>query len=242
MTTETKAQRTKVRPLILAAVIVVALGAATLAAATLLRDETTEEATFDANTVSEIRTMVEAGNVEIETEDRGDIQVVAKLTSGLGSDPQSEVTLEDGILSIDARCQSFLISVCRVSYQVTVPTDLELALDLETTAGNVDLSGASGPVAVRTAAGTIDVRNHIGEETDLRTTAGNVSFEASTPPARLSIETTAGTITVRVPDVGYRIDAQTTLGTVNVDLSEAPDAEGIIEAATTTGNIDLGTG
>lgn len=243
MTTETKVQKGRMRPWILTVVIVLALGAAILAAATLLlRDETTEEATFDMSTVTEIRTVVEAGNVEIETEDRSDIRVVTVLTSGLGSDPQSEVTLEAGVLSMESECQSFLISTCRVTYRVTVPRDLALALDLQTTAGNVDLTGASGPVVVRTTAGNIDVTDHVGEEADLRTTAGNVTFEASTAPTRLSIDTTAGSITVRVPDVGYRIDTDTTVGSINVDLGQEPDAERTIDATTTTGSIDLGRG
>lgn len=243
MTTETKTQKRKVWPWILAAVIFITVGTAILAAATLLlRDETTEEATFDISAVTEIQTVVEAGNVEIETEDRSDIRVVTVLTSGPGSDPQSEVTLEAGVLSMESECKSFLISTCQVTYQVTVPTDGALALDLETTAGNVELGGTSGPVVVRTTAGNIDVTDHIGEEAELRTTAGNVSYEASTPPTRLAIETTAGSITVRVPDVGYQIDAQTTVGTINVNLNEVSDAEGTIEAVTTTGNIDLGRG
>ena len=243
MTTETKTQKRRVWPWILTVVIVLALAAAILAAATLLlRDETTEEATFDMSTVTEIRTVVEAGTVEIETEDRSDIRVVTVLTSSPGSDPQSEITLEDGILSMEAQCRSFLISICQVAYRVTMPTDLEVVMDLETTAGNVDLSDVSGKVAVRTTAGTINVRRHMGEEADLRTTAGNVSFEASTPPTRLTVETTAGAITVWVPDVGYRIEAQTTVGSVNVNLDEVPDAQRSIEASTTTGNIELAPG
>lgn len=240
MTTETNTQKARMRPWILTLLIVLALAAAILAAAALLlRDETTEEATFDMTTVTEIRTVVESGNVEIETADRSDIRVVSVLTSGLGSNPQSEVTLEAGVLSMESECESFLISTCRVTYRVTVPTDGALALDLETAAGNVDLSGASGPVVVRTTAGSIDVTDHVGEEADLRTEAGNVSFEASTPPTRLSIETTAGSITVEVPDVGYRIDTETTVGSINVNLDQEPDAEGTIEASTTAGSIEL---
>jgi len=240
MTTETKTQKRRVRPWILTVVIVLALAAAILAAATLLlRDETTEEATFDLSTVTGIRTVVEAGHVDIETDDRSDIQVVTVLTSGLGSEPQSEVTLEAGVLSIESECQSFLISTCRVTYRVTVPREVALTLDLETTSGNVELGGASGPVVVQTTAGNIDVTDHVGEEADLRTTAGNVSFEASTAPTRLSIETTAGSITVEVPDVGYRLDTETTVGSINVDLGQEPDAEGTIEASTTTGSINL---
>lgn len=243
MTTETKVQKGRMRPWILTVVIVLALGAAILAAANLLlRDETTEEATFDMSTVTEIRTVVEAGNVEIATEDRSDIRVVTVLTSTLGSDPQSEVTLEAGVLSMESECQSFLISTCRVTYRVTVPRDLALALDLETTAGNIELRGASGPVVVRTTAGNIDVTDHFGDQAELRTTAGSVTFESSVPPTRLSIQTTAGSITVRVPDVGYQIDTETTVGSINVDLGQEPDAERTIDATTTTGSIDLGRG
>lgn len=240
MTSETKTQRRRVWPWSLAVVIFVAVGAGILAAANLLfRDETTEEATFDLNTVSEIRTMIEAGNIEYETEDRSDIRVVAVLTSGPGSDPQSEVTLEGGVLSIDSECQSFLISTCRVAYRITVPRDAALPLDLNTTAGNVELAGAAGPVTIRTTAGSIDVTDHTGDEVELRTTAGSVSFEGSTPPTRLSINTTAGSITARVPDLGYRIDTQTTVGSITVDLAQEPDAERVIEASTTTGSIHL---
>lgn len=240
MTTESKAQRRRAWPWILAGVIFIAVGIGVLAAADfVLRDDTTEEATFDLSTVSEIRTVVEAGNIEIEAEDRSDIRVVTVLTSGLGSDPTSEVTLEEGVLSMTSECRSSFIGTCRVTYQIMVPRDAALALDLRTTAGNVDIAGAAGPVAIRTTAGSIEVSDHVGEDAELRTTAGSVTFEASTAPKRLSIETTAGSITARVPDVGYRIDAETTVGSINVDLVQDPDAEGVIEARATTGSINL---
>jgi hypothetical protein len=238
MTSETKTQRTKVW--LLTAAIVIAVGAAVFATANfLLVDDITEESTFDLVAVTEIRTVVEAGNIEVRAGDHSDIRVVTVLTSGLGSDPQSEVTLEGGVLFLKSECRSFIISTCRVAYRITVPRDAALTLNLQTTAGNVELAGAAGPVAVRTTAGNIDVRDHVGEEAELRTTAGNVSFEASNSPKWLSIETTAGSITARVPDVGYRIEAETTVGRITVDLVREPDAEHVIEARTTTGSITL---
>ena len=243
MTTDTEAQRRAMWRWILTAVVILAVATAILATASMiLRDETTEEATFEEDTVTQIHTVTEAGNVEISAGDGDEIRVVTVLTSSLGSEPRSEVTLEDGILSMDGQCRSFLVNNCRVTYRVTVPRDAALALEVETMAGNVDLSGASGTVVVETAAGNIDVDDHLGEETELRATAGNVSFAASTPPTRLMLETTAGSITIRVPDVGYRINAGTTVGNLSVDLIEEPNAEGIIEATTETGNVDLGPG
>lgn len=243
MTTESNDQKRRAWPWILTVLVVFASGAVIFTVtALLLRDEITEEASFDTSMVTEIQTLTEAGNVEIVAEDRGDVMVVTTRTSSLGSEPRSEVKLENGVLSMEGRCRSFLFGVCSVSYRVSVPTDQEYSLELQTTAGNIDLSDVSGKLVGSSTAGNINVTRYGGEEANLETTAGNVSFEASEAPTTLSIQTTLGSVTVRVPDVGYLIDTQTTVGNVNVDLNEDPNAEGIIVASTTTGSIELGTG
>jgi hypothetical protein len=243
MTVETEARPPRRPRRILTVLGVLALGVAVLAVAVLATsDETTEETSFASDDVDTIRTAAEAGNIEIVAADRADIAVMTVRRSSLGSEPRSAVQVEDGVLSMEGQCRSFLFGVCSVSYQVSVPTGQEFSLELQTTAGNIDLTDVSGKLLGRSTAGNINVTGHAGEEADVETTAGNVSFEASEPPTTLSIQTTLGNITIRVPDVGYRIDTQTTVGNVNVDLNEDPNAEGIIVASTTTGSIELGTG
>jgi len=241
MTVETQARPPRRPRRILTVLGVLALGVVVLTVAVLATsEETTEETTFVSDDVEMIRTAAEAGRVEIVAADRADIAVVTVRRSSLGSEPRSAVEVEDGVLSMEGQCRSFLFGVCSVSYRVSVPTHQEFSLELQTTAGNMDLTDVSGNLLGRSTAGNITVSGHAGEEADLETTAGNVSYVASEPPTTLSIQTTLGNITIRVPDVGYEMDIRTSVGNTDLRLVEAADADRSILAATTAGNIDLG--
>jgi Putative adhesin len=147
------------------------------------------------------------------------------------------------------------------SLRLTLPEALEdeaLALDIdssagdlrvfgdfgnvgvESTAGNVRMSGSTGNLEISTTAGNVDL-NDLAVSGTFRSesTAGNGSFEFRTLPDRMDVQATAGDIRVVLPRGSYRIETDTTAGNVQQNVSSAQNADRVYRFETTAGNIEI---
>lgn len=136
-----------------------------------------------------------------------------------------------------------------------------IAVDADSTAGDIDLAGRFGTVALEATAG--DVRL-IGGATELSldttagdvevrkfalrgsltgsSTAGDVSYEFSTIPDSANVESTAGNIEFTVPEGDYRIVTETTAGEVDSRVTNDADADRTFEFHTTAGDVRITNG
>lgn len=145
--------------------------------------------------------------------------------------------------------------------ELTLPAAMEqdaLGLDIDSSAGNLRVSGEYGIVAVESTAGNVRMSG-AAEDLEINTTAGNVeledlsvtgtfrsdstagngTFEFRTLPDSIDVQATAGDLRVTLPSGSYRIDTDTTAGNVTQDVSSDPNADRVYRFETTAGNIDL---
>jgi hypothetical protein len=144
---------------------------------------------------------------------------------------------------------------------VVLPQSMErddLDLDLESTAGNLTVSGEFGDVQLESTAGDVRLAG-AADDLEVNTTAGNIRlsdfdvrgvfrsdstagdsrFEFRTLPRSIDVETTAGDVRVSLPSGSYRIETETTAGQVQQNVSSDAGSDRVYRFTTTAGNIEL---
>lgn len=175
-----------------------------------------------------------AGNVIVKASDRDDVRIRTVRTFAFVR-PRTSATIREGELHLTATCR--LLGRCSVRYEVDVPRGIDL--DLETSAGDVRMSGATGTVRAKTSAGDIEGDGMTADKLEARTSAGDIDLAFGQAPDRLELRTSAGDIDVVVPDETYRVNTDTSAGDVDMNLRSDPDATRVIDAKTSAGDISL---
>lgn len=208
---------------VLIAIVMLVVGASVVAAASFAgRDSSSTTQSFDTTAIESLDVTTVAGDVRILVEERDDIAVTSRSSSTRWSEPVSTAELSEGSLVIASRCESRLFGLrCAASHTVAVPSDVAFDLELETTAGDIQVDGFTGGSA------------------SLETTAGDITFDALRAPDQLDALTTAGDIRILVPDETYRVTTDTTVGGSEVQVRQDRDADRLITAETTAGRIRI---
>lgn len=201
-------------------------------------DTTTESRTLGADGVTSIVVETRAGNVTVTATDRDDVLVRSSATSGLFSTARPDVRHEGDELRAVGDCRGPGVLTCRVAFDVEVPRDLAATVVVDSTAGEISLRDLAADVDVEATAGTVELRDFAGEVARVHTTAGEVDVEASAATRALDLRTTAGSIDVVIDDTEpLRVDASTTVGSTSVTANQSPDADRVVVAETTAGEI-----
>lgn len=147
------------------------------------------------------------------------------------------------------------------SLQLTLPQSMEedaMTLGIDSTAGDLTVSGGYGDVTVESTAGNVRIAG-AARSLDISTTAGNVNlndldvagsfrsestagngtFEFSTLPDSIDVHATAGDLRVTLPRGSYRIETDTTAGNVQQNVSSDQNSDRVYRFETTAGNIDI---
>lgn len=130
-------------------------------------------------------------------------------------------------------------------------------LDLEATAGTLDLSGAWGDVRVESTVGEVRLAGRAAS-LDLTATAGSVSGSGleigdvavestvgdidlgfAVVPRSIDAVTTAGMLRAALPDGDYEIRSETVVGGFTSGLTSTPGAERVYRFESTAGDIVL---
>lgn len=193
---------------------------------------------FDADGVGALVIDTRAGDVSVEAAEVEDVTVVSRATTGLFSSADLDLRLDGSELLLTSGCDGLGMLSCTVAFEVQVPHDLVAPLDVDTTAGKVSLRGLDDDVTVRTTAGTVRLTDYRGETAEISTTAGTIEVDAALATRSLDLHTTAGSIDVVVDDERpLRVDTDTVVGSVTVDANQAADADRVVVARTTAGEI-----
>ena len=204
------------------------------------QDTATTTDAVDAPGIEALAIRTTAGEVTVTATDRDDIHVVARTTSGLFSDADADVRVDGDQLVLAGDCDGIGIGTCTVAFDVQLPRDRALPVEVHTTAGEIELRGLAQDVDVRTTAGRVQLLDFAGPSAHVATTAGSIEVVATADVDRLDLRTTAGSIEVAIDDTEpLRVDVATTVGSQSVSVDQAADADREVTARTTAGEIRI---
>lgn len=142
--------------------------------------------------------------------------------------------------------------------EVLLPQRAEgVDLDLEATAGGVELDGDWGDVTIEATVGEVRLAGSAasldlaatagstegsGLEIDAVTidaTAGNVDLGFAVAPSSVVASTTAGELRLALPEGEYDFQTETALGDVALGLPSTPGAETVYRLTSTVGDIEI---
>lgn len=163
-----------------------------------------------------VRIEVDAGDVTVEAGGTS-VQVGRTLRGAAGRTVTQRV--ENGILRIEARCESLL--PCGADIALTVPAGLPV--DVRTGEGNVRVAGLAGDLSIEVGDGDIRAEDLRGATVRVQAGWGDARLSFAATPSEVSIGVGVGDVVLSVPAGGYDLDVAS-LGAP--DVSVAQDAAG----------------
>jgi Putative adhesin len=196
------------------------------------------------------------GDIDVIAEDRGDVQVTARVVHGLGG-LHVKQGFEGGALKLTSDCNfwgSFGPNGCTADFEVRVPR--AVTLDVRGSSGDVSARGmtaaaylgassgsvraidAAGRLKVGASSGDVDVEGYRGRDVEASASSGNVTVRTRVVPTRLRAVASSGDVTVVVPgDVPYFVEARADSGDTHVGVDQSREAPRTIEARASSGNV-----
>lgn len=161
----------------------------------------------------------------------------------------------DGV-RIEADCSGLFDWNCEVSYDIALPDgfDLDLSagagslsvrditvgkLQLRISSGDVELVGVTGPVDVRVSSGSIATERLTSDDVYVETSAGDLALDFAAPPRKVVANVSSGRIEIGLPAGTYNLDTEASSGEERVDLPVDPTSDRLIQARTSSGDIDV---
>lgn len=234
-------------------VVVAAWGALWLTAFSVQR---TERTTRTYAGVDHLRIDGGSGDIDVIAEDRGDVQVTARVVHGLGS-LRVKQGFEGGALKLSSDC-SFLGSVgpngCTADFEVRVPRTVSLdvrgssgdvsargttaAAYLGTSSGDVRAVDVAGRLKIGASSGDVEVEGYRGRDVDATASSGDVTVRTRVVPRRVRAVASSGDVTVVVPGgVPYFVEARADSGDTDVAVDQARQAPRTVEARASSGDV-----
>lgn len=142
----------------------------------------------------------------------------------------------NGVLYIASACPKIVVGSCAATYELEVPQSV--ALDVQTGAGDVRMTGFDGDAAIATRSGSVDVEAYCGLHLSARSDAGNLHVATACAPQRLDLVTGSGDATALVPPGRYQVAASSGSGSERVSgLVRDERALFTIDAHSSTGSV-----
>jgi len=238
--------------LILVALLVVLLPAGLVLADIAFENTIVKTHSFPGP-IDEVVVRSDGGDVELVPA-RGRGVAVRETRRYLFKQPTLERDVEDGVLTLEARCEASLVT-CVTDLRVSVPAGATLTLDadsgdvdargidvgearLQSDSGDmrIELRGRQRLVRAQTDSGDIDVAAADARTVDARTDSGDVVV--TTRRTRdVEAHTDSGDVVVAASALPRRILGATDSGDVRVVV---PRGEYAVVARTDSGDVDIG--
>jgi hypothetical protein len=197
-------------------VALAALGGGIYAAAQAL--ETTEtQSEKISRPVDQVVIKAESGDVEVVPGGRH-VEVERTDTYVLDS-PDVNRTVQDGVLTIEAECDSAFSPFCSTDYRVNVPKGV--TVDVRTYVGDVDIEGIDARrVEARAYVGDVHVDAARKGDVTARTNVGDVDIDLPSGTYDIVADIAVGDSDVEGLNTSdrsrHRVDARADVGTVDV--------------------------
>ena len=142
-----------------------------------------------------------SAEIEVRSGDGPELKVDRQFERNVfGSDPEEKYDANDHRLELDSGGCGFLSFNCKTSYVLTVPRDVELTV--ESSSGDVTLSGLTAGVNVKTSSGDVSIGVPAGDEAykvDTKTSSGDESSDVKSDPAatrEITARTSSGDVSI----------------------------------------------
>jgi hypothetical protein len=104
--------------------------------------------------------------------------------------------------------------------------------------GDISLSDLSGPVQARDKTGDVSGRALHQADATLSSRLGDIDVSFTRPPVRLAVTDNLGSVLIRVPgSVSYRVQASSSLGTVSISVPRLAGSPHRITATSRLGDV-----
>jgi hypothetical protein len=244
------------RRVLVALIVLVGTAGVVVAVLALLFPEKDKTTLAQPGPVHSLEVDVEVGRIQI-VPGQSDGATITRTRRYLVGGPEAREALVDGVLRVNAECQSIITAGCAVDYRLEVPagvpvrirtkrgsvsvTDMTGMVEVDAGAGNVRLIRTRGPVKVGTSAGDVDGVDIAAQFLDATTSAGRIRLSIAEAPGRLGLKTGAGNIDVGLPTTpgGYRVATETGAGKADVTVEQNEGGSRAIIASTGAGNIRI---
>ena len=157
-------------------------------------------------------------------------------------------SVRDGALTVEVTGPGWGITDLSIGVRRGADLTIELPraatgtpVRVETTAGDVTLTGRYGAVDLTSTQGDVSVSGS-AEAVTVTATSGDVGLDLGTAPSRITVDTTSGDQEVRLPRGEYAITAETTVGDVENALGTDPDADRRYRFTAVAGDVDVEAG
>lgn len=171
--------------------------------------------------------------------------------------PRFSERMEGSTLVISAECPAFSTANCSVHYDLNVPRGI--TLDLNSSTGDLRVSGVDGAITadasaggirIEGSAGVVDAHSSAGEVKVLdsrsrivkaASSAGGVEVTFTEPPSDVIAKSSAGGVDVRLPrgETLYSVTADSSAGGVRVDVRTDPQSPNRIVADSSAGGVTV---
>jgi hypothetical protein len=121
--------------------------------------------------VSRVELQVSSGQAVIVGSSSPSLQVRRTDEYSFGHSARERRWLADGVLHITSRCPKLVLGSCSASYELAVPEAVRVSV--QTTSGNVRMTGFNGDASVGTRSGNVDVEAYCGFQLSARSESGN---------------------------------------------------------------------
>jgi DUF4097 and DUF4098 domain-containing protein YvlB len=184
-----------------------------------------------------IRIDTSSGDVRIQAGDTDQVVVSERIEHTFSNPNVTAVATADGV-RLDDGCR-WWASTCRVDFTLTVPVGQ--TIEVHTSAGDIVVSGGSGPLDLHTSAGDIRADGITSSTVVAHSSAGDIRLRFDQAPDDVQVGTSAGDATVQVPTAGvsYRVELNTGAGDEHRGVPDDPQARRHISVRTSAGDATV---
>jgi hypothetical protein len=203
---------------------------------TLLADKKTRSFTLAAPT-TKVVVDSDAGDVDVVAADTDRI-TIRQTTHWVTHEPTPTRVVDGGVLRLDDGCGGWNVFRCEADYQITVPRNLELAIDVDS--GDIEVDAVAGALSLHTDSGDVRGRDLPAAHVNAKSDSGDVRLAFSTAPASVEAKSDSGNVKVELPRASYAVDADTDSGDTDVEgIVQYDLASRTVEATSDSGDVTV---
>ncbi len=194
--------------------------------------EQTEERVFDVADQSVITIKNNVGNISITSHEGADTRLIITKRGAENDLPNvdADINTSSNTLTIVTRYKKPMVQAS-VNYQLLLPKNKQISLNLSTISGSILARDINGPVRLSSSSGNLEAEN-IAKNVECTVISGNVTVNHVKGSARMRVS--SGTICAT--EVAGTIDAQAISGNITIHNDILNNA---CNLRTTSGNIRI---